>query len=314
MSIYQNFNPPPPPPPTVLFGKLPPLSIPKIEAQQAANFTLELPEGELPTVDTTLPVFVIPKKAAYLGAIDDARNIVRELGFTDSEEEISPAIYRWHNNRFADSTISINIITGAFSLNSNLLEDSNLLGLRPPNEEAAAATIFSFLSGADLLTEDLENGTVSSSLIKKTADNQLVFAPSISEAQFIRVDLSRQDYNNLSVVTPVPKRSNVWFLISGSSDPPRQIIAGEFHYFPIDESQSSTYPIKTPQTAWEELKAGQGFIVNRAQKENVTIRRVYLAYYDSPEYQEFFQPVFVFEGDDGFASYVPAVTSEYYGE
>jgi len=34
---------------------------------------------------------------------------------------------------------------------------------------------------------------------------------------------------------------------------------------------------------------------------------VYLAYYDSLDPQTYLQPVFVFEGDDDFLAYVPAV-------
>ena len=38
-----------------------------------------------------------------------------------------------------------------------------------------------------------------------------------------------------------------------------------------------------------------------------TVRTVTLAYYDSLDPQNYLQPVFVFEGDDGFLAYVPAV-------
>jgi hypothetical protein len=45
-----------------------------------------------------------------------------------------------------------------------------------------------------------------------------------------------------------------------------------------------------------------------------TVRKIYLAYYDAGVYTEFYQPVFVFEGDKDFVGYVPAVTTDYYGE
>jgi hypothetical protein len=43
----------------------------------------------------------------------------------------------------------------------------------------------------------------------------------------------------------------------------------------------------------------------------VTIRRIYLGYYDSLTPQEFLMPIVVFEGDGGFLGYVQAVTNEW---
>jgi hypothetical protein len=90
-------------------------------------------------------------------------------------------------------------------------------------------------------------------------------------------------------------------------------LAGEFHYLPIDQTRVSTYPIKTAAVAWEELKAGSGFIAQSPGEGNVVVRRVYLANYDPNKFEEYVQPIIVFEGD-GFLAYVPAVTSEYYGQ
>ncbi|MBI5619928.1 hypothetical protein HY950_03130, partial [Candidatus Gottesmanbacteria bacterium] len=60
--------------------------------------------------------------------------------------------------------------------------------------------------------------------------------------------------------------------------------------------------------AWQELQSGMGFIARYpATGASVTVRNVTIAYYDSFEPQMYLQPVFVFEGDDGFVSYVPAV-------
>ena len=62
--------------------------------------------------------------------------------------------------------------------------------------------------------------------------------------------------------------------------------------------------------AWEYLQTGKGYVAKRTTP-NVTIRKISLAYYESNEPQEFLQPVYVFEGDNGFVAYVPAIKSEY---
>jgi len=66
--------------------------------------------------------------------------------------------------------------------------------------------------------------------------------------------------------------------------------------------------LRTIQQAWEELKAGKGYI---AQIDNgvseVTVRKVELAYFDSFEPQKYMQPVYVFSGDNNFVGYIQAV-------
>ena len=120
--------------------------------------------------------------------------------------------------------------------------------------------------------------------------------------------------DTLPSVTLDPDESNVWFMLTGGGTN-QKIIAGEYHHFPIDKEKQSTYPIKTAQQAWNDLQAGKGFIASLGENEDNTIkiRNVYLAYFDPAQYAQFYQPVAVFEGDNGFVAYVPAVTNEFYG-
>jgi hypothetical protein len=102
--------------------------------------------------------------------------------------------------------------------------------------------------------------------------------------------------------------ANVWFILAGG----KQILAAEYHYYPVEETKSGTYPTKTADTAWEELKDGKGYVVNLGDNsEKVAIRKVYLAYYDAGQYVSHYQPVVVFEGDNNFFAYVPAVQNYY---
>lgn len=311
--IYRHYFPPAPPPPTVSFGKLPELAFPSQEGIAKFSYTLELPEGDFPKTPTILPVFVQPAPRSSIVALDQARRIAQRLGFTGGEESLSQSIYRFRKKE-VPAALQMNIITGAFSINYDLLSDPAPAQTRPPTAEVAAATIRSSLSGANIWPEDFTEGRTNS-LFLKNEGGQLVLALSLSDANFVKVDFFRKNYNDIVAVTPAVKQGNVWFLVSGATSSERRIVAGEYHYFPVEEERSSTYPVKTSQVAWEELNAGQGSIINPgANKNNVVIRRVYLAYYDNNLPQEFFQPVFVFEGDNEFVAYVPAVTRDYYGK
>lgn len=311
--VYRHFFPEPPPPPTVSFGKLPELLFPSQESLAKFSYTLELPEGALPQTSTVLSIFAMPRPQASLVGLDEARKTAKKLGFSHSEEPLSSTIYRFRKED-VPSYIEINIITGAFSINYDLTGGEESVSNRPPTAQVAAAQVRSFLSPANLFPEDFNEGKTNS-LFLKNQDGQLIPALSLSDANFVRTDFTRANFNNLPVTTPNPERGNVWFLVSGSKSSNRQIIAGEYHYFPVDQEKSATYPLKTAQTAFDELNNGQGFVVLPGNnKDRVTIRRAYLAYYDADEPQEFFQPVFVFEGDNGFIAYVPAVTEDYYGK
>lgn len=310
--IYRHFFPEPPPKPTVQFGKLPKLAFPAQEGIPKLTYTLELPEGDLPTAPQSIAIFVQTPPRPSLVALDQSRTVARKLNFIQGEEGLSDTIYRWRREG-VPATLEMNIINGAFSISYDLNTDPSPLNSRPPNSQVATSDIRAYLSSAGIWPEDFSEGQ-SNSLFLKNQGGQLVPALSLSDANFIRVDFLRGNYNDLPVVTPSFKNGNVWFLVSGAQRE-REIIAGEYHYFAVQKDGSSTYPIKTSQIAWQELNQGQGFIITPGSNTtSVVIRRVYLAYYDNDKSQQFFQPVYVFEGDNGFIAYVPAVTPDYYGQ
>lgn len=312
--IYRSFVPQSPPAPTVSFGKLPSLSFPTREDLPEFSFLLETPEGGLPQTPEITKVYFMPAPAPSFLALDEARRIANRLGFTASEEKISDTIYRFRNPE-SSQVLEMNIVTEAFSISYNLEQDPELATLRPESSEVAAATVRSFLSSARLLAEDLAQGRVTYEFFKK-APGGITGVVSLSEANFVKVNIFRQDYNELAVLPPDVTDANVWFLVSGAREREREIVAGEYHYFAADSQQFSTYPLKKTEEAFAELEAGQGFIARLGQNQDgkVTIRRIYLAYYDPEEPQEFLQPIFVFEGDKNFAAYVPAVASQYYSQ
>ena len=62
----------------------------------------------------------------------------------------------------------------------------------------------------------------------------------------------------------------------------------------------------------KDVKATENSII--VEGDEIKIRRIYLAYYDAGIYTEFLQPIYVFEGDNDFVAYTPAITSNYYSE
>lgn len=312
VTIIQTVFPAPPPPPTVVFGKLPKLPFPINNDVPPLQYVVQTPEGGLPALVTEAKVYFMPQSRPDLLALDNAKQKATTLGF-NTPNEISPTLYKFVSPG-SSSTMEMNIVNGTFSLGYNLNGDPTPLSQQPPAPSEAAGIARNYLSQAGILPDDLTGPTTQEYL--KVQNKQLVSAISLSEANLIKINLFRKDYEKLPSLTSNPNQSNVWFIISGSQDKGKQIIGAQFYYYGVDETQYSTYPIKTSDQAFTDLKAGKGYIANLGSNDNgkITIRRVYLAHYDPGSPSLFYQPIVVFEGDNGFVAYVPAVTSTYYSE
>lgn len=107
--------------------------------------------------------------------------------------------------------------------------------------------------------------------------------------------------------TPEGEKGSVHAILSGTQRAQNSVVAFEYHYQNVDYTQVETYPIRTAQSAWNLLKAGEGYIAQQGELETAVIREVLLGYYDSFEIQDYLQPIYVFRGDTGFIGFVPAV-------
>jgi len=314
VKIYKHFFPEPPPPPTVAYGKLPSVPFPTQEALSGYTFSLETATGELPTFAESVNVYFMPKPSSQLMSLDEAKAKAEDLGFDPSGAEVTETIYSFKGEEFP-AELKISTVTGVFSISYSLTEDPSPLEKRPPASEVAAARARSFMSTAKILPKDLTGSTVPEPV--KLENQKIVGAASLSDANFVKVHFFRKNYGDYPSLTSEPNKANVWFIVSGESQKEKQIIAAEYHYFSVDESESSTYPIKTAQEAWNEFQQGKAYIANlgtSSSGSNIVIRKIYLAYYDSGVVMDFYQPIIVLEGDKDFVAYVPAVTAEYYGE
>ncbi|MDP3917779.1 MAG: hypothetical protein Q8Q30_01220 [Candidatus Woesebacteria bacterium] len=312
--IYKKVFPPPPVPPTVSFGKLTTLPFPE-KQKPVLNFSLETAEGGLPQFPDQLKVFFMPKQPSNLLSLDFAQDRANRLGFNIEAQQLTESLYKFYH-KTSPSTMETNIITGSFSLSYDLNVDPSPISVKPPLPEIARNSIKSLLSGANLYPDDLEGGRFEHNYLK-TESGDFIPANSLSDANIIRVDLFRKNYDNLPTVTQTTGKGNVWFMVSGVKERGKEVVAGEYHYFPVDETQMATYPIKTADIVWQEFSSGNYYpasLGTTAEGESIKIRKVYLAYYDAGMYTEFLQPVFVFEGDKNFVGYIPAVVTDYYGE
>lgn len=311
-SVWKKVHPPAPPPPTVAFGKLPKLNFPESKAEKL-TFKLETIQGGLPKLTNVSKVYFIAEEGPNLLALDRANQMAKKLGFKNQPQQVSEKVYRWTTENTPTTTLDLDINTENFHLYYDYQNDQELLSSKDlPTNQQAAQEAKNFLGNNGLLSDDLATGSAEFVYLKFTPPN-LTPAVSLSEADFVRVNLFRADLDGLKILPPNPKNSLISFLFSGSKALGKRIIEVNYAYYPLEQETFATYPLKTSQTAWQELQGGSGYIANLGENQagEIIIRKVYLAYFDSDQPQNFLQPIFVFEGDNNFIGFVPAVDSKW---
>lgn len=322
IQTYKRLNPPPPPAPTVKFNRLAELPFPDLNVSlPELSYILETPTGTLPAFPDQMRVYYMPQKTANLFSEDRMKQRASALGFKTEPRAESDTLFEFtHPTRPA--TLKMDSVYETFSLSFNLDEDSSPLSGLAPDVQTATQQARQRLVQASSMPEDL-GGEVGHEYLRLVGQN-LVQALARSDAQLTKINLRRSPISyseaegatKYKSVTANPKESNVWFILSGSTEEGKTFIAGEYRHFPIDYARFETYPIKSAAAAFEDLKAGKGYIANLGLNTDgkVTIRDVYLAYFDPNVPYRYYQPVVVFTGSGEFEAYVPAVTDDYYGE
>lgn len=309
--IWVKLNPPPPPPPTVAFGRLPPLVFPasNLPTEAKLSFALETIEGGLPKLPTIGKVYFMPQNTPNLLALDRAVERAKKMGFRSQPEKISENVYRFFNDQVPSTSLEMNVINLSFRLRYEYENDQTILDNKNlPTDQQGLQEAKNYLSTHGFLTEDLATGSAQFEYLRFQPP-ELIAAPSLSEADFLRVYLSRSDFDGLKILPPIPKQGLISFLFSGAREPGRRIIEIKYNHYPIETKIYATYPLRPIESAWQELQSGKAYIATLGQNTEgkITVRKVYLAYFDSPEPQHFLQPIYVFEGDRNFFAYVAAL-------
>lgn len=305
--------PPKATPPNHAFHKLPHVAFPaQASGSDQLTFQLETIEGRVPLASASASVYFMPKAAANLLALTQTQEFAERLQFDPTPVQESKNIYRFNDADLALRRLRYDIVSNNFVARYAFERDPGLFTEHDvPSADAAKLEAQSMLETFNLYNEDIENGTHTSTFLKLSGD-RLISTTSLSQSDAVRVDFFRQRVGGVPVFTDNPDEGNVSIIFSGAKDSKKHVLQFAYTFWPIDYQTSGTYELKSSDQAWQELQNGQGYIA-RYPKVGTTavVRNVYLGYYDSFEPQTYLQPIFVFEGDNGFLGYVPAISPEW---
>lgn len=314
VAYWKATHPEPPPPPTVGFGLLPPIKFPaQTEDDKPISYKLETATGTTPDFGDRAKVFFMPKATASLLADQSAKATAAKLDYVFEPQALTTELYRWNRSQPLLSTLEMNIRTNSFKITSNYLSLPELLvNKQVPSGFEAINRVKTMLKRADLLADDV--ATASGEIVYlKSLGGELAPAVSQSDADFIQVDLNRYPVDGIfRMYTPEGYIGSITAILTGAFESRDSIVELFYNYHQVDYEQVHTYPLRTSQSAWQILQAGEGYIAVKGSDDAAVVRTVSLGYFDSFEEQEYLQPVYVFENaDSGFVGYVPALDPKY---
>ena len=350
-AISAALNPPKIAAPNEAYGKLPAIIFPQSTVKGNYSYSVNTTSGSLPEdFPDRVVVYPMIISQPNLLNLDNTRKIIANLGFTNQFGNPLPEIprggptYEWDEPSGFQRKIIYNIVSNTFTMSSNYLSSLTVLNAQALGDQnAAVSTVQSFLesinSGAfptdiDLtLTQNPSPDTdyTTTPQLYSIINGQLSSTTSLSNTQVIRVDLYQPevDYSltagqnqnltqiqnfdlKMPVMYPHPPYSIMNFLVASGTNQAMVVSANYNHQnINLQPDNQATYPVKTAQQAFDDLKNGKGYIAAYNGSDNqILISKVYLAYYIGDSAQDYLEPVIVFEGQNGFFAYVPAITDE----
>lgn len=321
ISYWQNTHPPLIPPPQMQFGKLP---IPKFVSKISSSgikFSLENIAGQ-PVLDkpqeATLAgkVYQMPKKLPTLLSEERAKKFAFKLGFTETPIVTDATRYDFTDPQDKLRTLSIDIVNMNFHLRYDWTQNPDVLSEgKFISKEQATDEIKNFLQINNLFDESILQGKTTIDLL--TADSpkkNFIPATSLSNAQAFRLNFFRPDLDKMKILPPLFNQSYIYVIYIPAKKANQQMLDVAWTFWPIAFDSFATYPLKSVTSAWADLSDGYASVINMGYNntpEKIVIRHIYLAYYDSEKPQTYLQPIYVFEGDNNFVAYLPAVTNDW---
>lgn len=309
--LKETLFPTPPPKPTVVFGKITAPQFPANAVNEKLTYTIDTVSGSLPKFSDQAKLYRIYKPKSDLLALKNLGERASQVGFKNGPFKVSNDFYYWTDSSGSFlKTLRFNINTANFTLFSPFYFDGNILSAKNfPKEDDAIKEARDFIKNLGYASDDFDFSKTTTQLLS-IRDGQLFSASSLGTAHAFRVNFYQNDVDRLPIVYEKPNESNINFIVTGGAFR-SDIVRGDY-MLQRPTGESSTYPIKTSEQAFEELKNGKAYIASSyGEGTDIKIKDVFLAYYISSKEQDYLYPVIVFEGNDGFYAYVSAVTDEW---
>lgn len=324
-------------PPVLTYGLLDQLSfVEKPVGTTKPEYLLNTKTGKVPTgLPPQMHIYEFkPFQYSYLAgknAISDAAI----LGFAEKDlvSDLKGSIYVWKNSPI-QSTLSIEIESKQLTLTTDLIGKGLAFTPGSINAKDAISIGQNILTSIGRFDKTYEEGYQTTRL-GSFQGSKLYESSDLYETQVVLVNYYRK-IGDYPILGPDPEKGLLRLYARKSMNTQNKTPMNnpfiEASYWEIVPTSKSSYPIIPVKEAWNAVKSGKGVITNvtpkganpfdtyvAADMERILIDNIYLAYYETPKYQKYLQPIYVFSGTytkigdpGGYVTiYFPAVSGQY---
>ena len=296
--------------PDTKFGLLPIPEFPS-SAVSSSNYsyTLDTSTGNLPKIGTDpgfeklIKVYFITKSFATLLSSEKSQNLAAKFNIDVQPQILSETKYLFSAQ---GKDLTIDLDTGNFSYN----KEATISAIENLDDDDKLVSGFEqILNTLGMINNDFKKGKTKITLLKP-AGNSLVPTTLRSDAPAVQISIWPANIDQKPILTPDFNKALLNATVIQSATNLDNYLSLQFINFPVDTTTFATYPTKSPEQAYLDLKSGKGVVVLEPIKPQVSISSVYLGYYLSDKYNPYLEPIYVFEGQN-FVSYVPAIPDEF---
>lgn len=324
-----------------VFGKLEAIKFSGIplSASSSPEYILNTRDGKLPEITPELiNVYRIEKPAVSFSSGKNAQINASLLFFTKDNlaSALSGNNLKWIDTKFGRE-LNVNTSLNTLEYKTNEAQVGNLFDEGPTLEFGKKETresITSYLKKMGYFKDSMYEKGTEKITYGKTVDDKVVETITPAEYKLVKVDFFRSLGKSLIVG---PRLDNGLIEVVYAKPKEKESEALNFTRIKVaewgvDVLKPGKYPPVSVEIAWNTLRENKGVFAKLKTKEDsafsdektynvskVFIENIYLAYYDSNNYQKYLQPIYVFEGTfattEGqtgkVAIYTPAIGGEF---
>lgn len=286
----------------------------KLDATTSAGFSfiLDTIDGSPISATETAQVFLLPQAKFQFDYLPKVYVMAKSLGF-DTEVVKHKLV---NNEAVFDDGIrhlAIDIKTYNFRYNYDFKKDTDLIeNVITPNQEDAENQAINFLRSVDKYPNEFSKGKTNPIYMRyDKVSSSAAVVDDIQTANMIEIDFYRPDIGQYPVVSSSYFNSQNYVVLMATQETMR-VVSAQMKFYEMSDTQIGVYPLITGQAAYDELLQGKATLISSGTgKKDITIKKMFLGYFDPDIYQDYLQPIYIFLGDDNFVAYVPAVSRQY---
>jgi len=299
------------------FGKITSPLFELASTSLTAKYVLDTIDGELPQTTASANVYYIPENKATLAYLRFKQTLAEGYKFNAQITDV-PLNNSW--TRFEDENKVLDVDTKNQHYKFKYKSGEMLQDLVEATPEAKFTLLEDYFLNA--AKNELQRNNSYPTHLAAGKTNIVYVAYDLSRQEFVpvdngqmpqavRVDFFRKE-DDLTIVSPNYFGSQNYVVLAPLGKFP-EVVEAQFTSFEKLETEPGVYPLISSKTAWEKLKKGEAQTISISDStiKEVHVKDIFLAYYDPSEYQEYFQPIYVFLGDNNYVGYLPAVDNNY---